>query len=107
MFFILRLLLVTGILLPRLFPQTVTPRDDGADWPMYNHDLAGTRFSPLTQIKTGNVGKLVQVWSYRPYDSGARPSAQVTPLVVNGRMYLTSGNRVLALQPETGNPLWN
>ena len=35
------------------------------DWPMYNRDLAGTRYSPLTQINTGNVTKLDQVWSYR------------------------------------------
>jgi glucose dehydrogenase len=29
-----------------------------ADWPMFNRDLAGTRYSPLTQINTGNVSKL-------------------------------------------------
>ncbi|HEV3201641.1 MAG TPA: PQQ-binding-like beta-propeller repeat protein, partial [Bryobacteraceae bacterium] len=106
MFFIMRLLLVTGTVLSRLYPQAITPRNDGADWPMYNHDLAGTRFSPLSQINTRNAGKLVQAWSYRPADSGGRPSAQVTPLVVNGRMYLTAGNRVLALEPETGKELW-
>jgi len=105
MFFILRILLVSGTALS-LFPQAVLPRGDGADWPMYNHDLAGTRFSPLSQIDTRNVGKLVQAWSYRPADSGGRPSAQVTPLVVNDRMYLTAGNRVVALEPETGKELW-
>src|ERR1700733_8975339 len=30
----------------------------GADWPMYNRDLAGTRYSPLTEINTTNVAKL-------------------------------------------------
>ncbi len=35
------------------------------DWPMYNRDLAGTRYSPLTQINTGNVTQLTRVWSYR------------------------------------------
>ena len=25
------------------------------DWPMANHDVSGTRFSPLKQINTGNV----------------------------------------------------
>ena len=35
------------------------------DWPMYNYDLAGTRYSPLTQITTRNVGALVQSWSYK------------------------------------------
>ena len=27
------------------------------DWPRYSRDLASTRFSPLNQITTGNVGK--------------------------------------------------
>ena len=106
MYIDLKLLLVTGMLIPPLSAQAVTPSDGGADWPMYNHDLAGTRFSPLSQINTHNVGKLAPAWSYRPADSGARPSAQVTPLVVNGRMYLTAGSRVLALEPETGRELW-
>ena len=31
---------------------------------------------------------------------------QVTPIVVNGVMYLPSGNRVVALEPETGKEIW-
>ena len=30
----------------------------------------------------------------------------VTPIVVNGVMYLTAGNRVLALDPDTGKEIW-
>jgi len=105
-FFITRLLLVAGIVLFRLYPQAITTRGDGAGWPSYNHDLAGTRFSPLSQINNRNVDKLVLAWSYRPADSGGRASLQVTPLVVNGRLYLTAGNRVVALEPETGKEIW-
>ena len=35
------------------------------DWPMYNRDFAGTRFSPLTQITTANVGTLKKAWTYQ------------------------------------------
>jgi len=37
---------------------------------MFNRDLAGTRFSPLTQINVSNVSKLAPAWSYklRPRD---------------------------------------
>src|SRR5262245_58914701 len=86
-------------------------RSADADWPMFNRDLAGTRFSPLTQINTSNVSKLTQVWSYklRPRDgkplTGQSPSEifqEITPIVVNGIMYLPSANRVVALEPETG-----
>ena len=39
-----------------------TARPD--DWPMYNRDLAGTRYSPLKQITTSNVARLGRAWSY-------------------------------------------
>src|SRR4029453_2715866 len=90
-----------------------------ADWPMYNRDLAGTRYSPLTQINTKNVATLAPAWSYRlrPEPGRSVPAIhnparsfeifqQVTPIVVNGVMYLPSGNRVVALEPETGKEIW-
>ncbi len=89
-------------------------RSPDADWPTYNRDLAGTRYSPLDQIDTGNVGELEEVWSYgfHPDDGfieGPTPTElfqQVTPIVVDGIMYLAAGNRVVALQPETGEEIW-
>ena len=33
------------------------------DWPRYTRDPAGTRFSPLTEINTGNVSKLAPAGS--------------------------------------------
>src|SRR5678816_1081792 len=78
--------------------QTIS-RNSGADWPTYNRDLAGTRYSPLTQINTTNVASLKQVWSYRlrpepgvdvPAVSQPASAAdvfqEVTPIVVNGVM---------------------
>ena len=106
------------------FPKPVTlataaSRSDPHDWPTYNRDLAGTRYSRLTQINTSNVSTLVQAWSYRlrPEPGQAVPAIdkpassfemfqQVTPIVVNGVMYLPSGNRVVALEPETGEEIW-
>jgi glucose dehydrogenase len=48
-----------------LLAQTTRTRPADADWPMYSRDLAGTRYSPLTQINTENVAKLTQAWSVR------------------------------------------
>src|SRR5436190_11298789 len=96
--------------------QKAGSRSPDADWPMFNRDLAGTRFSPLTQINTSNVSKLTLAWSYklRPQDSkaltGQSPSEiyqEITPIVVNGIMYLPSANRVVALEPETGKEIWS
>lgn len=85
-----------------------------ADWPTYNRDLAGSRFSPLTQINTGNVHNLVEAWSYKLMPPGGIPNAaspseifqEVTPIVVDGVMYLPAGNRIVALDPENGKELW-
>jgi glucose dehydrogenase len=73
------------------------------DWPMYNRDLAGTRYSPLTQINPKNVVRLKQVWTFR---LDARAS-EATPIVVNGVMYLPAGKRIVALEPETGKEIWS
>ncbi|HEY2384402.1 MAG TPA: PQQ-binding-like beta-propeller repeat protein [Terriglobia bacterium] len=95
--------------------QKPAGRSPDADWPMFNRDLAGTRFSPLTQINTSNVAKLKQVWTYklRPHDgkpltgqSASELFQEVTPIVVNDIMYLPAANRIVALEPESGKELW-
>lgn len=98
-------LVCAGFVLPAGAPAA----EDG-DWPTYNHDLAGTRHSPLTQITPDNVGRLRQVWSYT---LGAHPTAgsisggsEFTPLVVDGLLFLTTPSAVVALEPETGKEVW-
>ena len=98
--------------LPALFAQSKAP--EAADWPMYNRDLAGSRYSPLKQIDTGNVGKLTPAWSYKLMPPGGIPNAaspselfqEVTPIVIHGVMYLPAGNRVVALEADTGKEIW-
>jgi quinoprotein glucose dehydrogenase len=36
-----------------------------SDWPRYARDLSGTRYSPLDQIDTANVGGLDTAWTFR------------------------------------------
>ena len=73
------------------------------DWPMYRHDYAGTGRSPLTQITTGNVAKLPQ-----PGPTGCRATARRSEFArrrrssIGGVMYLPAADRVVALDPETG-----
>ena len=81
---------------------------------MYAHDPAGTRYSPLTQISPANVASLKLAWKYRFRSEKEITEplvgfafSQVTPIVVSGVMYLPSGKRVLALEPETGKEIWS
>ena len=102
--------LVSGVIVGALVAhvstaQRSTGRNPDWDWPTYNRDLAGTRYSPLSQINTANVSTLTQAWAYRLRpEPGVVVSAidkpasafemfqEVTPIVVNGVMYLPSGD---------------
>jgi quinoprotein glucose dehydrogenase len=95
----LEMILAAGVFVSGLVAQP--PKTSNADWPMYNRDLAGTRYSPLAQINTKNIAGLAKVWSY-PVPA----ASEVTPIVVNGVMYLPSGKNVVALRPETGQVIW-
>jgi quinoprotein glucose dehydrogenase len=85
-----------------------------AEWPSYGGTEGGLRFSPLTQITPENVGALEPVWIHHHGDvsdgSGetTRTSFNATPLVVGDSLYFCTGvNRVLALDPETGEERWS
>jgi len=85
-------------------------RPPGGDWPTYNRDFASTRFSPLAQITPANASQLRVAWSYKLRAEPGSPAAgtmnEVTPIVVNGIVYLPAGNQILALDPDTGQPIW-
>src|SRR6185312_16190799 len=68
------------------------------DWPTYNGQLSGNRHSPLDQINTSNVMQIAPKWTY---DIGGPRALQVTPLVVNGVMYVTAVNEAQALDART------
>lgn len=73
------------------------------DWPTYHGQLGGNRHSPLRQIHTGNVAQLAPKWTY------SIPNArrlEVTPLVVDGVMYVTTANQAYALDARSGRVIW-
>jgi membrane-bound PQQ-dependent dehydrogenase (glucose/quinate/shikimate family) len=82
------------------------------EWSSYGRDSGGTRYSPLTQITPENVRKLQTVWTFHtgdlsPSTNGRRSGFETTPLVIGGRLFLTTSfNRVIALDPATGRQLW-
>jgi quinoprotein glucose dehydrogenase len=83
------------------------------DWPAYGRDAGGARFSPLTQITRANVAQLQVAWTYHAgipdmsSMSHRPPALEVTPLVVDGTMYvITPTGIVAALDPITGTERW-
>ncbi|MCH8295691.1 PQQ-dependent dehydrogenase, methanol/ethanol family [Candidatus Poribacteria bacterium] len=80
-------------------------QDDVNNWLMYGRDYRSWRYSPLEQINTQNVKKLVPKWAFQtgvPYDK-----FECTPLVVNGVMYITTPNsHIFAVDARTGEEIW-
>ena len=82
-------------------------------WEYYGHDAGGMRYSPLKQINRENVAKLKVAWTFHTgelsdgHGDRKRTGFETTPLAVDGTLYLTTPfNRVIALDPETGNQRW-
>jgi alcohol dehydrogenase (cytochrome c) len=76
----------------------------GENWPSYNGDYTGRRFSRLDQINKTNVARLRAAWVFHP---GNTQRLEATPVVVRGVMYVTSANDVFALDARTGRTLWH
>ncbi|MGH9852768.1 MAG: PQQ-dependent dehydrogenase, methanol/ethanol family [Blastocatellia bacterium] len=73
------------------------------DWPTYHGHLSGNRHSPLRQIHAGNVAQLAPKWIF-PIPNARR--LEVTPVVVDGVMYVTTANRAYALDARSGRQIW-
>jgi len=84
------------------------------DWASYAGAPGGGQYSPLTQITPDNVGRLRIAWSFRTGELGAglpdpeRRRFEANPLVLGGRMYLTTGTGIaFALDAASGRELWS
>jgi alcohol dehydrogenase (cytochrome c) len=76
----------------------------GKNWPSYNGDYSGQRFSSLDQINGKNVASLRAQWAFHAPNSD---SLEVTPVVVDGMMFVTSANDAWALDAQTGRIVWH
>ena len=82
-----------------------------ADWPSYGHDPLGSRFSPLVEVDTLSVHRLVVAWTYHTGEdtahSGNHRSFEATPVVLHGTMYfVTPLARIISLDATTGHERW-
>ena len=66
----------------------------------------GQRYSPLTQINTKTVAKLVPAWSFS-FGGEKQRGQESQPLIHNGKMFVTgSYSRIYAIDVKTGSKLW-
>lgn len=89
------------------------------EWPTYNGKLNANRYSELTEINTANVNRLGLKWVFAvPLWKQFLPDTayfnenmryfglEVTPLVVDGIMYISGPHSAYALDAQTGREIW-
>src|SRR5262249_59104159 len=69
----------------------------------YDGGYDATRFSPLTQINTNNVGSLREVARFKIPET---TSFQADPVVVGGTLYVTTLHNTYAIDARTGQQRW-
>ncbi len=84
--------------------DTLAVQPVGKNWPSYNGDYSGRRYSSLDQINVKNVGSIRAQWVFHAPNSDA---LEVTPVVVDGLMFVTSANDAYALDAQTGRMVWH
>lgn len=91
---------------------------DSGNWLHYGGDQGGKKYSALKQINQANVGELEVAWVSRhgdipgPDNTGTNISTQSTPILLpaaagESLVYCTPFNRVIALDPATGQERWS
>jgi PQQ-dependent dehydrogenase (methanol/ethanol family) len=100
------------------FSRILHPR--AGEWPTFNGNVSGNRYSPLTAINKSNVSRLSVKWTFtiplwnlfHPDTPYYRQNMQyfgleTVPVVVDEVMYVTGPNQVFALDPRTGHQIWH
>jgi quinohemoprotein ethanol dehydrogenase len=78
------------------------------DWSYNGNDVYNSRFQSIDQINPSNVSQLKPAWTFHTGVFDPNMSMEMTPLVINGVMYITTGDDdVFALNPTTGKQIWH
>lgn len=85
-------------------PEQLAHEPANKNWLSYNGDYTGRRYSSLDQINIDNVPNLRAEWVFHVPNSD---SLEVTPVVVDGLMFVTSANDAYALDALTGRTVWH
>lgn len=84
------------------FTRIVNADKEPGNWLTYSRTLDGHRYSPLSQVNAQNVSNLRVRWAYQFAD----PRTEVSPIVVDGILYVTGPNSAAAIDGRSGRSLW-
>jgi len=84
------------------YDRILNAQKEPGNWLTYSGNYAGHRYSPLAEITPVNVAGLHVKWAYQFENR----RTEVSPIVVDGVMYVTGPNMAAALDLRTGRELW-
>ena len=84
------------------FERIANADKEPGNWLTYSRNLQGHRFSPLAEINTQNVAQLKVKWAFQFPDA----RTEVSPIVVDGILYVTGPNSAAAVDGRSGRSLW-
>ena len=92
-------------------PVTVAVQSDaggravaGREWPAVGGDAGNARYSTLTQITPGNVGRLGGAWTSPKFEPAG--SARAMTVVKDGMIFVSLPPSVYAFNAKTGATAW-
>jgi len=103
---LLAVLVVAGLAL-RGLPGLAQHGVKSGEWRSYAGDNGSTRYAPYDLITRDNAKDLQIAWSWK-FDNFGGGTSETTPIMANGVLYFTVGQRrnVIAVNPGTGETLW-
>jgi len=100
---VLSAMLATGTANAQSLADLANDANTPGDILNYGGSYSQTRHSTLDSINTDTVKRLVPAWTYSLNDNRGQESY---PLLHNGRMFVTTHNATVALDPKSGKQLW-
>lgn len=94
------------------YERILNARQEPQNWLTYYGAYNGQRYSPLDQINTDNVKRMVPAWVFQAGTTGLIAGAstysfEAAPIVVDGVMFLSGWDGwVWALDAKTGVEIW-
>ncbi|WP_241233611.1 PQQ-dependent dehydrogenase, methanol/ethanol family [Altericroceibacterium xinjiangense] len=84
--------------------RLLAAEDDPDNWLGHGRTYAEQRFSPLSDINEGNIGRLSLAWAV---ELDTNRGQEATPIIVDGVMYITTAwSKVMAIDAASGETLW-
>jgi len=85
------------------FSRIVNADKEPGNWLTYSRTLDGKRYSPLNEVNTQNVARLNVKWAFQFSD----PGIEMSPIVIDGILYVTGPNSATAIDGRSGRSLWH